>query len=160
MAIRVANLTKTFDFIWDQDPDKDDPKKATVFELGYLDAYDHAYINDRMTSFDGEVTSTGTTEAEIEMAIMTQLSQRRVETYKAAVLTARLAIRGVRNIQDDEGKQVELQMVDDFVAGRKRLVADDNFIRSLDPTLCLAIFNKVQKANTITVDQAKNLKPE
>jgi hypothetical protein len=157
MAIRIANLTKTFDFIWDQDPDKDDPKKATVFKLGYLDSYDRAYLSDHIASFDGGF-KVPTETVTADQATAHNQEHMRLETYRTAVDAMQLCLRGVENALDDDGKPITLAMVPLNFAGRTRLLADPEFIRSLDPSLCLAAYAKITEANKVSADERKNSK--
>lgn len=158
MALRVANLTSTFEFIWDEDPDKDDEAKATVFILGYLDAYDQAYLSDRMTTFEsGSMRAPHEGETKEEVAIKA-MSSARLETYKAAVDATQMCLKGFRNLQDVDGKPLEFTTVHQVFAGRERTMVDPAIVRGLDSRLCLAIYNRVTQINRLSEKERKNSK--
>lgn len=159
MAIRISNLMKTIDFEWDKDPDKG-TDKASVWRLRTLDAYEQAWINDRMTTMeDADFSGIDLTdEAAAEAAVGRAMSTSRVEAYKAAINATRIALVEVINVFDDDGEPVELKMVHERIAGKTKLIADLDFVRALPVNLCMAIYNRVQQANTVSETERKNSK--
>jgi hypothetical protein len=112
MALNLINLHKQDDFIWDQDPDKDNPEKATVLQYRPLDAYEQAYLQDRLSTIESlPDMKPGDKPEDIMKKVQT-----RTEVHRAALDAVRIACTGFTNVFDaDTGKAVEFE-----TAGRRR----------------------------------------
>lgn len=156
MAVRVVNLTKTIQWEWDQDPDKG-TDNATKFEFRPLDAYEQAYLNDRLTSMEGGGTPAGTTEEEILESLQT--ANMRTEVFKVAVEAFRIACIGITNLQDEAGEPVEFKRARENIGGKAKMVVAPEVAKAIPPMLALSAYKQIIEFSTVSKVEEKNSEP-
>lgn len=148
MAIRIANLMKTEDWVWDQDPDLERP---SVFKFRYLDAYEMAYIQDLMTQLKMENLTAEATEEDMRRSTSANPS-----IFMVAVEAVALATVEITPLENPDGSPTELKIVGKNIGGKYKKVADPEVIRALPLALCMPAYSFIMQMNTPTKATEKN----
>jgi nitrite reductase/ring-hydroxylating ferredoxin subunit len=152
MALRLVNLHKQEEFTPASDPDKgtDD---ATVFYHRPLDAYEMAYLRDRLSTIEKMPEMKPGMSPEDMMAGM----QTRTEVHKAAVDAVQIACTGFVNVFDLEtGAPIEWESEAKNIAGRTRPVMKGDIVARIPVEVCMEFWNEIMSRNAVDPSAEKN----
>ena len=140
MAIQTLNLDAEWDYKSKFDPDRDG-ENATVFTLGTLSNRLLSYLQDKATTFKG------TNEENVEASIM---------NASLAIEVVRYGLRGVKNLQDSEGKPVEFETQRQNVHGMDVRAVKSSIVNVIPKAVIMELAEELQKRNELTEAEAKN----
>ena len=151
MAIRIANLMKTVDWSWDGDPDHG-TDEATVLKFRYLDSYEQAFLQDKMAQINvANLRGQTMTEEEVEANTSVKTS-----IFTVAVDAVGIALVEAKNLFDDEGDELTVEMVSRNIGGKSKKVADPEVVRALPLNMCLAAYTYIMGMNAVKRGEVKN----
>jgi hypothetical protein len=153
MALNLVNLHKQSDFIWAEDPDKDDPEKATVLQYRPLDAYEQAYLQDRVSTIESMPDmKPGDKPEDIMKNVKT-----RTEVHRVAVDAIRIACTGFTNVFDaDTDQPVEFETEIGSISGRAKPLLKNDIVARFPIGMCLAFWMNLMQKSTVDKDTEKN----
>lgn len=140
MAIKTLNLDAEWDFKSKFDPDRDG-ENATVFTLGTLSNRLLSYLQDKATTFKG------TDETNVEASIM---------NASLAIEVVRYGLRGLKNLQDSEGKPVEFETQRQNVHGMDVRAVKSAIVNVIPKAVIMELAEELQKRNELSEAEAKN----
>ncbi len=140
MAIRTLNLDAEWEFQSKHDPEKG-KEGATVFVLGTLSNRLLSYLQDKATTFKG------TSEENVEASIMNST---------LAIEIVRYGLKGVRNLPDHEGNEIEFAAQKKNIGGMGVLAVSNCIMDVLPKVVIMDIADELQERNELTEDEAKN----
>ncbi len=140
MAIQTLNLDAEWDYKSKFDPDRDS-ENATVFTLGTLSNRLLSYLQDKATTFKG------TNEENVEASIM---------NASLAIEVVRYGMRGVKNLQDSEGKNVEFETQRQNVHGMDVRAVKSSIVNVIPKAVIMELAEELQKRNELSEAEAKN----
>ena len=143
MAIRTLRLNEEWEYRSKYDPDGE-TENATVFRLGTLSARIFARLQDDSTSFR-KLDDGG--EDDVEAKFMPNTTAYEVVRY---------GLRGVTNLQDDEGNAVEFMTVKKNIAGTEVQAVSEKVLRGIHLDVVRELAEQIQERNTLTEVEAKN----
>lgn len=154
MALRLVNLHKQENFVWDQDPGKGTADE-TRFQYRALDAYEQAYLQDRLSTIKNMPTPmAGESNADLAKRVETQ-----TEVHRVAIEAMRIACTGFENLEDHEGNPVEYKTEQANIAGKTKMVLAHDIVGGLPVGLCMAFYMELMRANQVQPDTEKNSAP-
>ena len=140
MAIQTLNLDAEWDFKSKFDPDRDG-ENATVFTLGTLSNRLLSYLQDKATTFKG------TSEIDVEASIM---------NASLAIEVVKYGLRGIKNLQDSEGKPVEFETQRQNVHGMDVRAVKPAILNVIPKGVIAELAEELQKRNELSEPEAKN----
>jgi hypothetical protein len=153
MALKLVNLHKQDEFIPSDDPDKNNPELATKFFYRPLDAYEQAYLNDRLNTIESMPNLAPGVSPEEAMKDM----KTRTEAYKVSVECLRIACTGFQNLFDaDTGNLVEYETENANIAGRTAPRLKLDIVRRIPVKTCMEFYQKVMAMNQVDASTEKN----
>lgn len=167
MAVRQRNLQKIETFVWTQDPDyRPDGNHAegvTKFQWRVLDAYESAYLKDRLTTVEKLPTGINLetldlTDPKQVTALMSQ-TKTRTEVNKIALEAVRISCVGFENYLDKEGNPVVFEQEYDNIGGANHRVLAAHIAKALDIDMCMEWYMAIEQANRLSAREAKNSPP-
>ncbi len=140
MAIQTLNLDAEWDFKSKFDPDRDG-ENATVFTLGTLSNRLLSYLQDKATTFKG------TNEENVEASIM---------NASLAIEVVRYGLRGLKNLQDSEGKPVEFETQRQNIHGMDVRAVKSGIVNVIPKAVIAELAEELQKRNELSETDGKN----
>lgn len=140
MAIQTLNLDAEWDYKSKYDPDRDG-ENATVFTLGTLSNRLLSYLQDKATTFKG------TNEENVEASIM---------NASLAIEVVRYGLRGVKNLQDADGKAVEFATQRRNIHGMDVRAVAPQIVNVIPKAVIMELAEELQKRNELSESEAKN----
>ena len=140
MAIQTLNLDAEWDFKSKYDKDREN-ENATVFTLGTLSNRLLSYLQDKATTFKGS------SEEDVEASIM---------NASLAIEVVRYGMRGVKNLQDFEGKPVEFETQRQNVHGMDVRAVKSAILNVIPKAVIAELAEALQKRNELSEPEAKN----
>lgn len=151
MALRLVNLHKQETFVWSQDPAAGSDEE-TRFHYRALDAYEQAYLQDRLSTIERMPTmKAGESQEDMMSRVKTQ-----TEVHKVAIEAVRIATTGIENLQDDAGDPVEYKTESANIAGKAKSVLDMSIVRGLPVAFCMEFYMTVMRQNSVQPSTEKN----
>jgi hypothetical protein len=141
--IKLINLTKTVEYQLTSDPDVG-TENATTFVLGALDARVMSVIKDKATA----IPVSAFTDATNAMASL-NINQTNLEVVQ-------FGLKGFKNLQNDDGSQVEYKTAHVNLGGKTYLVCDPKIIEVLRDEDISELASKIMDINTLTEAERKN----
>lgn len=152
MALKLINLHTQSTFVWSQDPAKGTDEE-TRFQYRPLDAYEQAYLQDRISTI--EKLPEGLTPGMSAQEVMAK-TQTRTEVNKVAVEAVRIACTGFDNLQDHEGNPVVFETENANIAGRTKPVMSAKVVSALPIGLLLEFYMNIMGGAGVSESAEKN----
>ena len=153
MALRLVNLHKQEEFRPSADPDRDNDELATKFFHRPLDAYEQAYLQDRISTIEKLPAGMQSMSPQEVMANATT----RTEVHRVAVECVRLACTGFENLLDDEtGQPIEYETELVNIAGKTAPRLKLDIVRRIPVATCMEFWQDVMAKSTVSKSAEKN----
>lgn len=151
MALRMINLHTVNTFVWSKDPGKG-TEDETKFEYRPLDAYEQAYLQDRLSTIESmPVMREGMDPAELMKQVKT-----RTEVHKVAIDAVRIACTGFENLQDEAGNLQEYQTEHANIGGRAKNLLKLDILRALPVAMLLEFYMAIMASAVVAPSTEKN----
>lgn len=141
--IKTVNLSKVINHQLSTDPDTG-TDAATTWLLGALDARVMAHIKDKATS----IPVSAFTDASNAMASLN------INVTNFDIV--QFGLKGWKNLQDEDGKQVEYKTVHTTLGGRTYQTCDPKIVEVLRDEEISELANKIMEINTLSEPERKN----
>lgn len=140
------NLTDTIKYVSKDDPDRDDPAKATIFVLGALDGICHEKINDMATTYEFDPRQPAEGKA------------KTVFNYNEISLDIlRLGLRDIQNAVDPQtNKPLKFDTVASTKYGKSRNIVADSIIAMMPKKLRAELVKKIREISNLSEEEEKN----
>ncbi len=116
---------------------------ATVFQLGTLDCFVAAYLQDNMAEFTPDLSDAS------GVRTVTKINQSRIDVV-------RFGLKGWENFKDQDGNDIAFRTVKKSLMGREYQVVPDELLAMLDPKVVTELAIKIRRANTVSEEEEKN----
>lgn len=151
MALRMINLHTVNTFEWSKDPDKG-TDNATKFDYRALDAYEQAFLQDRISTIESMPTLTdGMSSEEIMSKVKT-----RTEVHKVAIDAVRLACTGFTNLEKPDGTEQGWDVENVNIAGKTKPLVKQDIVRALPVALLLEFYMDIVAKTNVDASTEKN----
>lgn len=141
MAIKAVNIQTIIPFVSDDDPGKGTDQE-TAFQIGALDTYVMARLQDGLTEFTQESQNNE--------------ASAKVHLHAVAIQSAQFGIRGWKNFQDDKGNEIQFKTITKIVYGKKYEVVADELMMMIPIGVVMEIYRTLQTINQPTVLEMGN----
>jgi hypothetical protein len=140
--LTAININATKPYVSKRDPDKDNP---TVFQIGIMDPFLRAHIEDKSTSF--EISSTNPDEAARANAAM----------KKKNIMLVKFGIRGIENFIDPVTKApIKISLDNHSIGGKGYPAIPDKILVLLGSVIIDELADAVVKEQDLSGEEAKN----
>lgn len=141
--IKAINLAKTLDYVLSFDPDKD-TDAATIWTIGTIDARVMSIIKDKATAIPVSAFSGGG-----DGNATLNINQTNFEIVV-------FGLKGFKNFQDDDGKQIAWRGVQNNLANRNYFTCDPKIIEAMPEDAIAELAGKIMDINTLSEPERKN----
>lgn len=143
MGIRAINLSQTFTYVSDNDPDKG-TEDETKFVFKALDQFQISHLNDMLMGFEQ-----GKGEAQVG----------KINIGRVSLAAVQMSLQSASNFYKHDGEPIviEQNMVKKNIMGRTYSVVSDDLMGIFPGNELQAMYQLIQAKNGMTPDDAKNL---
>lgn len=150
MALRMINLHTVSTFVWSKDPGKG-TEDETVFEFRPLDAYEQAYLQDRLSTIESMPAVDNNTSPE---ELMKQVKTR-TEVHKVAIEAVRIACTGFLNLQAPDGSEQKYDVENANIGGKAKSVVKYDIVRALPVGMLLEFYMQIMNSAVVSPSTEK-----
>lgn len=136
--LRGININETSKYVSKSDPD---PKNPTIFQLGVLDSFAMAHIEDQTTKYDfsGEAPNV------------------QINAGARAILTVKFGIKGIEGLIDPHtSSPIKVTLEKQLIDGREYSIVPDSILSMLPRHIFSELSEEIRKANVISEEESGN----
>lgn len=136
--LRGININETCKYVSKSDPD---PENPTVFQLGVLDSFIVAHIEDQTTEYDfsGETPNV------------------KINAGARAILTVKFGIKSIEGLLDPQtSSPIRVTLEKHLIGGREYSVVPDSILCMLPRHIFSELSEEIRKGNVISEEESGN----
>lgn len=143
--MKAINLSKTFEFVWDEDEFKG-TSKETKFKFTGVDSRVFTQINDlfRLSAY----------EADAKIVIEDRVF--RYEAEEPGYDLVGFGLKSVSNFLDEDDNEIPINFITKYVGSKAYQVVDPEFLNLIPRGCIMALAGKIFEVSTNTETERKN----